>query len=46
LLKRSRLLDVATNTTIDPNDPRWQKKGYPIILNTAVKAYIWTVLAQ
>ena len=46
LLKRSRLLDVATNTTIDPNDPRWQNKGYPIILNTAVKAYVWKVLAQ
>lgn len=46
LLKRSRLLEVATGKVILPSDPRWAAKGYPIVLKEAVQAYTWQVLAS
>ncbi|MEI6334172.1 MAG: IPT/TIG domain-containing protein [Methylococcaceae bacterium] len=45
LLKRSRLIDVATGKIILPTDPLWAMKGYPITLKSAVQSYIWKVLA-
>ena len=45
LLKRSRLVDIATGKTLLPSDPRWTAKGYPITIKNAVQAYTWKVLA-
>ena len=44
LLKRSRLIEIATGKIILPSDPRWKAKGYPIKLTNAVQKYTWKVL--
>lgn len=44
IFKRSQLINVATGETIEPADPRWAKKGYPVSLDTPVKTFSWRYL--
>ena len=46
LLSRSQLLEVATGKVINPTDPAWTAKGYPVTLNAPAQSYVWTVLAH
>lgn len=46
ILKRSRLVDVRTGSTINVAAAKWAKKGYPIQAKGTVERYIWRYLGR